>query len=114
MPSEQENNMIIQAQTYQQQMQNILMQKEALSIQSVELKRAVEEIDKTTEKEVYKISGTIIVKSPKDAVKKDILEKISSTDAMLKTLESSEKKIKAKMEELRGKFSKASKGAESD
>lgn len=107
MPSEQDKNLFLQAQTYQQQMQNILMQKEALSLQTAEIRRALEEMEKSQEAEVYKISGTVIIKTPKDSAKKELAEKKESIDAMVKTLETSEKKIKTKITELRDRFSKA-------
>ena len=83
-----------------------MMQKETLNIQSIELKRALEEMEKSKETEVYKISGTVIIKAPKEAVKKELAEKKESIDAMVKTLEAGEKKLRAKMADIRDKFSK--------
>lgn len=98
--------MFLQAQAYQQQMQNVLVQKEALNLQIAELKRALEEMEKSAEAEVYKIAGTVIIKAPKAAVKKELAEKKDGLEAMAKTLDASEKKIRGKITDLRDKFSK--------
>jgi prefoldin beta subunit len=103
-PSEQDKNLFLQAQSYQQQMQSVLMQKEALSLQMAEVRKALDELEKSAEADVYKIAGTVIVKSPKAAVKKELAEKRDGMEAMAKTLEASEKKIKAKITELKGGF----------
>ncbi len=105
-PSDQEKNMFLQAQAYQQQMQNVLMQKETLNLQVVELKRALEELEKSAEPDVYKIAGTVIIKAPKAAVKKELAEKKDGLEAMAKTLEASEKKIRGKITDLKDRFSK--------
>ena len=112
MATDQEKNLFLQAQTYQQQMQNVLMQKEALGMQTLELKRALEELEKSTEAEVYKIAGTVIIKAPRTDVKKELAEKKESLDAMVRTLETNEKRIKAKITELKGKFAKESPSVE--
>jgi prefoldin beta subunit len=94
-----------QAQLYQQQVQNILAQKETLNIQLIEIGKALEELGKTREADVYKIAGPILIKSKKADVKKDLKEKEDTIRNRLKTLESGEKRIREKIEELRGKIS---------
>ena len=106
MPTEQDKNLFLQAQTYQQQMQGILMQKEALNLQLAELKHALDELEKSSEADVYKIAGTVIVKAPKADVKKELADKKESLEAMVKTLEANEKKLKGKITDLKDMFSK--------
>ena len=106
MTSDQEKNLFLQAQAYQQQIQGLLMQKETLNMQTVELKRALDEIEKSTETDVYKIAGTIIIKAPKAAVKKELTDRKEGIEAMVKALDTNEKKIKAKITDLKDKFSK--------
>jgi prefoldin beta subunit len=98
--------LINQAQVYQQQIQNVMAQKEAISMQIAEIKAALESMEKTTETDVYKISGAILIKAKKSDVKKDLTEKKETMEVKSKTLEASEKKLKAKIEELRSKLSK--------
>jgi chaperonin cofactor prefoldin len=55
---------------------------------------------------VYKASGPILIKSPKEDVKKELSGKDEFIVTRLQTLERSEKKVKEKIEELREKLSK--------
>jgi prefoldin beta subunit len=103
---EQAQQILVQAQAFQQQMQSILSQKETLRIQQIEIKKALEEMEKSAEASVYKASGPILIKSPKEDVKKELSEKDEFISTRLQTLERSEKKVKEKIEELREKLSK--------
>lgn len=95
-----------QAQLYQQQMQGILTQKETLNVQMVELSTALDELEKTKDQDVYKVSGPLLIKSKKTEVKKDLEEKKELIDVKLKTLEKSEEKIKKKLDDLREQLTK--------
>ncbi|MEM5773210.1 MAG: prefoldin subunit, partial [Candidatus Aenigmatarchaeota archaeon] len=48
-------------QFYQQQLQTLLIQKESLKIQVAEIEGALEELDKTEQKQAFKIVGNIMV-----------------------------------------------------
>jgi len=100
-----------QAQLYQQQMQGIAMQKEALNMQVQEINGALDDLEKTKEKTVYKASGPLLIKSSKEDVVKDLGEKKDLIDSRFKLLERSETKIKAKIDELREKITKAGMGS---
>ena len=93
----------------QQQLQNIMAQKEAMGVQVLEIKRALDELEKSKEKEVYKIAGPILIKSGKADVLKDLKERDEAFDLRLKQFEKEEKRIKLKIEELREKLVKSSK-----
>ena len=103
---EQAQHLLGQAQVYQQQMQSIMAQKETLKVQQLDIKRALEEIGKSAEGQVYKASGPILIKSSAEDVKKELSEKDEFITTRLQTLERSEKKVKEKIEELREKLSK--------
>jgi prefoldin beta subunit len=103
---EQAQQILGQAQAYQQQIQSILAQKETLKIQQMEIKKALEEMDKAKDEQVYKASGPILIKSSKEDVKKELSEKDEFITTRLQTLERSEKKVKEKIEELRVKLNK--------
>jgi prefoldin beta subunit len=98
--------LLMQAQLCQQQMQSIMAQKETLKVQQLEIKKALEEMGKSAEPHVYKASGPILIKSPKEDVKKDLADKDEFIKTRLQTLERSEKKVKEKIDELREKLSK--------
>ena len=93
----------------QQQLQNIMAQKEAMGVQVLEIKRALDELDKSKENEVYKIAGPILIKSGKAEVLKDLKDRDEAFDVRLKSLEKEEKRIKVKIDELREKLVKGSK-----
>ncbi len=104
--SKQVQQLLNQAQLYQQQIQSILAQKETMNVQLIEISKALEELDKTkNDEDVYMIAGPILIKSKKTEVKKDLKEKEDIIRARLKTMESGEKRIKDKIEELKDKLS---------
>ncbi len=107
MSSKQEQQLIAQAQIYQHQIQEIVSQKEALGMQELEIKRALEELQDVKD-EVYKVAGPLLIKSTKEDVKKDLDEKIELIELRKKTLEKSEKRLKEQFEDLREKLSKMS------
>ncbi len=98
-----------QAQVYQQQIQGIITQKETMNMQLLEMKNALEELEKSKETEVYKLSGPVLIKAKKTEVEKDLKEKKEIIGVRVKTLEKSEARIKAKIEELRHKLTEVSK-----
>jgi prefoldin beta subunit len=103
---EEAQQILAQAQMYQQQFQNILTQKETLKMQQLEVKKAAEEMEKATEQHAYKISGPILIKCSKEEIKKELAEKSELIDTRLQTLERSEKRVKEKIDEIRNKLSK--------
>ena len=95
----------------QQQLQHIMAQKEAVGVQVLEMKKAIEELENSNEKEVYKIAGPILIKSQRTGVLKEIREKDETFGLRLKSLEKEEKRIKLKIEEMREKLVKNMKGS---
>jgi len=110
MTSQQAQQLLMQAQAYQQQIQNIVTQKETLKLQEMEIKKALEELEKTQEKNVYKNSGPILVKTTKEEVTKNLKDKQELIEARIKTLEKNEQKVKEKIDELREKLMQAPSG----
>ena len=106
--SDDTQKLLEQAQVYQQQMQGIIAQKEAMNLQLLEMTRALEELGKSKETEVYKLSGPVLIKAKKAEVEKDLKEKKETLDLRVKSLEKSEARIKEKVEELRKKLTEAS------
>ena len=98
-----------QAQVYQQQIQGIITQKETMNMQLLEMKNALEELEKSKETEVYKLSGPVLIKAKKTEVEKDLKEKKESIEVRVKTLEKSEARIKDRIEKLRHKLTEVSK-----
>jgi prefoldin beta subunit len=106
MTSQEAQNTLAQAQAYQQQAQNILIQKENISLQLAEINNALGELEKTTETEIFKMSGPVLIKSTKSSVKKELSEKQELLNLRLKTLEKNERKLREELEEIRAKLSR--------
>ena len=95
-----------QAQLYQQQMHNVMQQKEALNVQLIEISKALEELEKNKNEEVFRIAGPILVKSNSTDVKKDLGKKEAAIKNQLKTIEAGEKRIREKIEDIRDRMSR--------
>lgn len=96
-----------QAQIYQQQIQTILAQKTALTLELNEVRKSLEEIEKSDEKSVFKLSGPIMIKVDKLGMKKELKERENTINMRLTTIERQELKIKEKIEELRSRLMKS-------
>jgi prefoldin beta subunit len=112
MEKEEASHLFSQAQLYSQQMQNILAQRTAMVLELNEIKKSLEELGKTKEKSVYRLSGPIMIKADTAAVKKDLEEKQNTISLRVKTLEKQEERLKERIEELRGKIIKVKASSE--
>lgn len=96
-----------QAQLYQQQLQGIMAQKEVLTMQLSEIDKALEALEATKEKEVFKIAGPVLIKEGKAGVKTELKEKRDAISLRAKGLEKTEKKLKTQLEGFRAKLSES-------
>ena len=87
------------AAAYQQQLQALLMQREQLNMQLLELKTAISELEKSSESHVYKLAGPVLVKKPRAEVLADLKEKQELVTLRMQALERSETKTKERMSE---------------
>jgi len=97
--SPQAQQTLMQMQTFQQQMQNVLIQKESLSLQNLDINNALKELEKSKEDDVYKAVGPILIKSNKKDLEKELKERKETIEIRLKSLEKQEAKLKEKLEE---------------
>lgn len=104
--SEQTKNLMVQFQTYQQQLQSILIQKESLNLQNLEIERALEELDKTKQTDAYKITGQIMIKKPVAEIKGELNETKEGINVRIKSLEKTELKLNEKLKELQAELKK--------
>ena len=103
-----QEEMLNSAAVYQQQLQGVMVQREATGMQILEIKKALEELEKSTEqKDVYRIAGPILLKTPKDEVLKDLKEKEEALGVRLKAIEKEEKRIKIKIDEIKEQLTAA-------
>jgi prefoldin beta subunit len=97
--------LLLQLQTFQQQYQNVSIQRETLAIQKMEVDKALEELEKLTDKEeVFKAVGPLLIKSTKAALVKEMGEKGESIDVRLKSTDAQEKKLRERIDELQHKL----------
>lgn len=94
--------LLMQFQFQNQQLENLLVQKQSLAFQKIEIDNAMKEME--TESEFYKIVGPIIVKKDKETLKAELMDKKDEIELMLKTIERNEKKIRDMVEKSREKL----------
>jgi len=97
-------NIIMQLESQNQQLQIVMSQKQSLMIQNKELERALEEIDKLKDEDIFKSVGPILVKTKKIDIKKELEETKEDNEVKLKTMESQEKRLKDKIKDGQEKF----------
>lgn len=83
------------------QLLSISSQKQQLQFQASALKNALDELEKTSEKKVYKAVGNILIQAPVTDVKKELKENKESTDLRIKTLQKQEDSLVSKLNKLR-------------
>jgi prefoldin beta subunit len=108
MEEKEKENLIIQFQNYQQQLQNLVVQKESLKLRNIEIERALEELNSTKEKTAYKITGSVMVNKPVEELKKSLKEDKESLEARIKSLEKTEERVSSKLKKLQTKLKEAS------
>jgi prefoldin beta subunit len=93
--------LLLQLQTFQQQYQNVSIQRETLAIQKMEVDKALEELEKVADKdEIFKAVGPLLIKSTKADLVREMGEKDESIDVRLKSADAQEKKLREKMDEI--------------
>jgi prefoldin beta subunit len=101
---EKKEELIAQFQNYQQQLQNLLIQKESLKLQNIEIERALEELNRSKEKNAYKITGSIMVSKPVEELKKELGETKETLELKIKSLEKTEERMTSKLSEIQAKL----------
>lgn len=89
---------LAQMQLIQQNLQNIMIQKQQFQMQLNEITSALAELKETDR--AYKIVGNLMVASKKEDLEKSLKDKQETIELRLKTFESQEEKFKSKLEDL--------------
>ncbi|MEM5813089.1 MAG: prefoldin subunit [Candidatus Aenigmatarchaeota archaeon] len=89
-----------------EQLESILLQKQALLLKKVEIEQAIKELEKSEVKEAYKISGPIMIMKNKEELLKELNDALEETDLQIKVLERSEIKLRESLEESGKKLQK--------
>jgi len=100
---------IQELQILEQNLQNVLMQKQAFQLELNEVENASSEL-KSAKDEVYKIAGSIMIKTSKEDLEKELAEKKKLLELRLKSIDKQENLMSEKLNSLRqdivGKISK--------
>lgn len=90
---------ILQLQLLEQNIQALSMQRQTFQSQLFEIDNALEELKESKDK-VYRVVGGIMILSNKQNIEKDLKSKKEVLELRIKNLESQEKKVKEKAEEI--------------
>jgi len=91
---------IQEMQMYEQNFQNLMVQKQAFQIEFSETENALSEISKSKD-EVFKMIGQIIIKTDKEKVEKELKQKKDLLSLRLKSIEKQESELTKEIEELK-------------
>ncbi|KUH33592.1 prefoldin subunit beta [Thermococcus celericrescens] len=100
--------MLGQLESYQQQLQLVIQQKQKVQLELTEAKKALEELEKVENgTTIYKTVGTLIVKTDKVKAVEELKEKVETLEVRLSALERQEKKLNEKLKELTAQIQSA-------
>ncbi len=102
------NKKIQEMQFLEQNLQNLLLQKQAFQMELSETASALKEIENAGE-EVFKIIGQLMVKTDKSKIKQELVEKEKILGLRKKSIEKQEEYLIKQLEEIRNKIVDASK-----
>jgi len=91
---------IKELQGFEQNLNGLLMQKQAFQMEQNETETALNEI-KDSKEDVFKLVGNIMIKSDKKKIEEELSKKKELIELRLKTIESQESDFSKKAEELK-------------
>ncbi len=98
--SKETQDKVMELQTLEQNMHNLLSQKQQIQISLNEIDNALNELKKVKDKEAYKIIGDVMIKNNVKDLEKDLNDKKSILELRSKNIEKQEEKIKEKFSSL--------------
>lgn len=94
-----DENRIRELQILEQNLQNLLLQKQAFQIEMRETEAALRELEKSGD-EVFKIIGQLMIKTEKGKIKKELEEKQKIIEMRIKSFEKQELVLSEKLEKI--------------
>ena len=94
-----DNKKIQEMQILEQSLQNILLQKQAFQMELSETETALKEIE-SSDDEVYKIIGQLMIKTKKETINSDLNEKKKILSIRLKNLDKQENSLNEQIEKI--------------
>ena len=95
-----ETEQIRSLQILEQNLHNLMMQKQAFQMELAETNSALKEIQASTD-DVYKIIGQLMIKVRREGVKKELEEKKKLFDLRINAIEKQEQEFEKKADSLR-------------
>jgi len=95
---------LAQFQSLQNQLQMILVQKQQFMLQNADIDGALGELTDFKEGKVYRMSGPLLLETTKADCEKKLKDERESAGNKVKVLESQEKKLSQKLNDLRGEL----------
>ena len=99
------NQNLQELQFLEQNLQNILFQKQAFQMELSETNVALKEIENSGD-EVFKIVGQLMLKTKKSKIKEELSNKKKMLDLKMKTFEKQENSLTDQIDKLRGEILK--------
>ncbi|MEM1950957.1 MAG: prefoldin subunit beta [Candidatus Nitrosocaldus sp.] len=95
----------------QQNLQAILMQKQQLEIESVEIDKAIEELKKVgVDDAVYKSAGPVLIKGKRDDLLKELEEKKELLSTRIMVLSKQENRLKENLKDVQSRIDEMIRG----
>lgn len=91
---------IQQLQIFEQNIQNLLLQKQAFQFELNEAENALDEVKKTKD-DVYKLIGQVMLKASKSEIEKDLNQKKDILSLRVKAIEKQESQLKEESEKIK-------------
>jgi len=88
----------------QQQIRNVLIQKETIKLQLAEIDSALEELKNSKEDNVYKVVGNVMIKKSKNDVEKELKEVKEDLQIRVNSLEKIEKDLIERIKNIEEKL----------
>ena len=104
--TENKNEELQEMQVLDQNLHNLLLQKQAFQMELSESKDALKELGNSKD-EVFKIIGQLMIKSEKSKMQEEILNKIKIFELKMKNLEKQEASLANRIEKIRDNGLKA-------
>ncbi|MAG78916.1 prefoldin subunit beta [Candidatus Pacearchaeota archaeon] len=105
---ENQDKKIQEMQMLEQNLQNLLLQKQAFQMELSETQAALKELEGSKD-DVFKIVGQLMIKTDKSKAKKELFDKEKILDLRMKTIEKQENNLTKQLEVLREEFMKVMK-----
>lgn len=102
---EDQNTKIQEMQMLEQNLQNLLLQKQAFQMELSETQSALKEIENSDD-EVFKVIGQLMIKTDKSKIKEELSNKEKILDLRMKTIEKQENSFMEKLNTARDELLK--------